>query len=256
MIARLEARRHPRPDGRVLHDRPRHQPRPRQAVSVRRRDARAARRARAGYRGRQVARRSGRAHRPGSHVARPGRHRDSRWDARPERAGRRLSHARGRVCRPRSLRRDGRPHPRVRTERYKYIRNYLPSRPLLQPNRYKDGKPIVQRLRELHAAGKLDELQERLLFSPTRPAEELYDLAADPHELNNLADDPAHGAALDALRQRLAAWEQDTGDLGRVSRERGDVRQRHGCLSRQRPGRARPNRPRARAQHRADETLG
>ena len=65
----------------------------------------------------------------------------------------------------------------VRTARYKYIRNYLNQRPHLQPNAYKDGKQIVQRLRKLHAAGKLNELQERLLFSPTRPAEELYDLA-------------------------------------------------------------------------------
>ncbi len=54
----------------------------------------------------------------------------------------------------------------VRTERYKYIRNYLAGRPHLQPNRYKDGKQIVARLRELHAAGELDALQEELLFAP------------------------------------------------------------------------------------------
>src|SRR5262249_17892142 len=31
----------------------------------------------------------------------------------------------------------------VRTARFKYIRNFLPLRPHLQPNAYKDGKPIV-----------------------------------------------------------------------------------------------------------------
>ena len=102
----------------------------------------------------------------------------------------------------------------VRTARYKYIRNFLPGRPLLQPNRYKDAKAIVRRLRELHDAGGLDELQERVLFSPTRPAEELYDLAADPHEVRNLAGDPAHRATLESLRGRLDAWIAATGDRG------------------------------------------
>jgi arylsulfatase A-like enzyme len=104
----------------------------------------------------------------------------------------------------------------VRTDTYKYIRNYLNQRPHLQPNAYKDGKQIVQRLRELHAGRKLNEVQERLLFSPTRPAEELYDLQADPHELVNLAGDPQHQQTLETLRAKLAAWESETGDQGRV----------------------------------------
>jgi arylsulfatase A-like enzyme len=104
----------------------------------------------------------------------------------------------------------------VRTERFKYVRNYLNERPHLQPNRYKDDKAIVKKLRELHAAQKLDALQEQLLFAPKRPAEELYDLAADPHELKNLAADPAHRDTLAALRKRLADWEEATGDRGRT----------------------------------------
>jgi arylsulfatase A-like enzyme len=104
----------------------------------------------------------------------------------------------------------------VRTDGYKYIRNFYPKRPHLQPNRYKDNKPIVKRLRELHAAGKLDELQDRLLFSPTRPEEELYDLQADPHEIKNLAGDPAHRDTLAALRARLADWMEKTNDRGRT----------------------------------------
>ena len=63
----------------------------------------------------------------------------------------------------------------------------IPDRPHLQPNRYKDNKAIVKRLRALHEEGKLNDLQEKLLFAPTRPKEELYDLHADPHELHNLA---------------------------------------------------------------------
>lgn len=104
----------------------------------------------------------------------------------------------------------------VRTARFKYIRNDLNDRPLLQPCSYKDDKAIVQRLRALHAEGKLNALQESLLFAPTRPAEELYDLAADPQELTNLAGDPAYRETLQTLRKRLADWEQATGDKGRT----------------------------------------
>jgi arylsulfatase A-like enzyme len=103
----------------------------------------------------------------------------------------------------------------VRTERFKYVRNYLPERPHLQPNRYKDNKPIVQKLRELHEVGKLDPLAERLLFAPKREAEELYDLQADPFETKNLASDPAHKATLEEMRRRLAVWEKETNDHGR-----------------------------------------
>jgi arylsulfatase A-like enzyme len=105
----------------------------------------------------------------------------------------------------------------VRTTQFKYVRNFYPDRPHLQPNRYKDNKPIVKRLRELHAAGKLDALQEKLLFSPTRAAEDLYDLAADPFETKNLAADPAHRATLEQLRGRLDKWMAETGDRGKES---------------------------------------
>jgi arylsulfatase A-like enzyme len=103
----------------------------------------------------------------------------------------------------------------VRTSQFKYIRNYLNERPHLQPNRYKDGKAILQSLRALHAAGKLDPLQEKLLFAPTRPKEELYDLTADPFEVKNLAGDPAYRSVLEEMRKRLADWEVQTDDKGR-----------------------------------------
>lgn len=103
----------------------------------------------------------------------------------------------------------------VRTEHFKYIRNYYPQRPHLQPNRYKDNKAIVRTLRELHATGKLNELQEKLLFAPTRPDEELYDLRTDRFEVRNLAGDPAYGKTLEELRARLIRWEKESSDHGR-----------------------------------------
>jgi N-sulfoglucosamine sulfohydrolase len=52
-----------------------------------------------------------------------------------------------------------------------------------------------------------------------RPAEELYDLAADPHEQHNLAADPQHAARRDALRTELEAWMREQGDRRTVFAE-------------------------------------
>jgi hypothetical protein len=50
-----------------------------------------------------------------------------------------------------------------------------------------------------------------------RPAEELYDLAKDPYEQNNLATDPAHAEPLATLREKLKAWRLQQGeDLSKV----------------------------------------
>jgi arylsulfatase A-like enzyme len=102
----------------------------------------------------------------------------------------------------------------VRTERFKYIRNFMPDRPHLQPNAYKDHKPCLIALRKARADGLLDAVQETL-FAPRRPDEELYDLARDPWEIHNLAAEPAHRETLETLRRRLARWMEETGDRGR-----------------------------------------
>ncbi len=49
-----------------------------------------------------------------------------------------------------------------------------------------------------------------------RPAEELYDLTADPLEQRNLAADPAHATRLAGLRAEVDAWMKSTGDKGTV----------------------------------------
>jgi arylsulfatase A-like enzyme len=103
----------------------------------------------------------------------------------------------------------------VRSERFKYIRNFYPNRPYLQPNRYKDEKAIVQTMRSLHAAGRLTPEQAHIL-APARPSEELYDLQNDPHELRNLAADPAQAGVLTEHRRALDEWISTTDDHGRT----------------------------------------
>jgi arylsulfatase A-like enzyme len=111
----------------------------------------------------------------------------------------------------------------VRTENFKYIRNFYPQRPLLQPSNYKDTKPIIIRLRELHAGGKLNALQEALLFAPTRPPEELYDVEKDRFETVNLAGDPHYAATLGELRARLEQWSLESRDPAPESAEAYDL---------------------------------
>jgi len=103
----------------------------------------------------------------------------------------------------------------VRTQQYKYIRNFLSYRPHTQPNQYKDGKKISITMRKLHEEGKLNELQGRI-YNPTRPTEELYDLKSDPNETKNLAADPKYAKQLAKLRKILYDWMVETKDLGLI----------------------------------------
>ncbi len=52
-----------------------------------------------------------------------------------------------------------------------------------------------------------------------RPAEELYDLEADPGQLHNLAGEPGHRAQLEEMRRVVKEWRADTGDVGKDPRE-------------------------------------
>lgn len=110
----------------------------------------------------------------------------------------------------------------VRTDPFLYIRNFHPQRPLLQPNAYKDGKTILQTLRSLQDAGKLDALQEKLLFSPTRPPEELYEWTKDRWQLTNLVEQTEHQQTLTQLRARLDRWMAESREQGPESEKMYD----------------------------------
>jgi hypothetical protein len=106
----------------------------------------------------------------------------------------------------------------VHEERFHYIRNYTEGPTFASLNRYKEKCfPIMPLMRELYAAGKLTG-PARDLMERRGPSDELYDTAADPHEIRNLANssDPAHREALARLRAALDTWISDTGDRGAV----------------------------------------
>jgi hypothetical protein len=101
----------------------------------------------------------------------------------------------------------------VRDSRYRYVRNEMPELTRWLWSSYSFVHPAAQSLFEGHRAGTLTEAQSYLL-ADSRPAEELYDLREDPHEIRNLADDPGHAEVLAGLRARLDGFLAEHGDLG------------------------------------------
>jgi N-sulfoglucosamine sulfohydrolase len=110
----------------------------------------------------------------------------------------------------------------VRSERFQYIRNDDHELPLTPPA---DAvrSPTFQAMRRLRDEKKLTPAQ-RASFVHPRPAEELYDIDADPHELRNLAADPNFAKTLDEMRRALAEWERETNDVvaGKLSPDEFD----------------------------------
>ena len=104
----------------------------------------------------------------------------------------------------------------VRTGRHKFIRNFLPDRPYAQANDYIAKQyPTLGVVRDLHASGKLTPVQAQWMAA-RKPDVELYDLQADPHEVNNLAGMASHGSIEKDLSSRLEAWIRKTGDQGAI----------------------------------------
>ncbi|MFA6546521.1 MAG: sulfatase [Limisphaerales bacterium] len=107
----------------------------------------------------------------------------------------------------------------VRDAQYRYIRNFMPERPFLQANAYKERSyPVWNLIKELGAAGKLTEWQKNFYLAPSIPPEELFDMTNDPHSMNNLAASakPEHQAALKRLRVELEKWIEESNDQGRI----------------------------------------
>ena len=99
----------------------------------------------------------------------------------------------------------------VRSQQYKYIRNFLPEYAKTPPA---DAvrSPTFQTMRKLRDAGELTEAQ-MMVFKKPAPKEELFDTKADPFEINNLADDPAYAAQLEQFRNELTAFRDSTQDV-------------------------------------------
>jgi N-sulfoglucosamine sulfohydrolase len=103
----------------------------------------------------------------------------------------------------------------VRDKKFRYIRNYYPLKPYVLWVPYRNRMPIMQELIRLSVKDSLEGAQ-KIWFSDTRPPEELYDCEKDPHQINNLADDPEYREILKRLSGRLNRWMINTNDMGKI----------------------------------------
>jgi uncharacterized sulfatase len=99
----------------------------------------------------------------------------------------------------------------IRKGRYRYVRNYQPFNPDGLQNNYRYRMLAYQEWRQLYDAGKLNAEQRQ--FFEARPAEQLFDVEADPHEVHNLAGDPKHSETLAMMRTRLRQIVKSLPDL-------------------------------------------
>jgi arylsulfatase A-like enzyme len=101
----------------------------------------------------------------------------------------------------------------VRNKRFKYLKNFHPDRPYYLPVAYREKMEVMQELLRMRDAGTLDEYQAQW-FRTSKVEEELFDTENDPHELNNIAGDPAYADVLASLRAECERWIKAIDDKG------------------------------------------
>ena len=135
----------------------------------------------------------------------------------------------------------------VRTKTHLYIRNFTPERwPAGTPRKYlgakydQEGHLVASTLAPEHSgyhdiddgptlqwmiANRAEPAVGKLLQAAVakRPAEELFDIQADPDCLNNLAGDPKAASVQAALSDALTQYLTRTGDLRQTDPEAGQV---------------------------------
>lgn len=111
----------------------------------------------------------------------------------------------------------------VRSQNFKYLRNFYPERPYTQFNAYKKHSyPMLTLMQIMYKKGELTPEQARFM-GQDRPAEELYDLVNDPYELYNLADSAAYQEERKKLSNVLDDWLEEA-DHGQYPEDPKEIR--------------------------------
>lgn len=100
----------------------------------------------------------------------------------------------------------------VRDKKFRYRKNFMPHRIYGQHVWYLWKAPAMRSWEKMYKEGKCNKIQS--LFWQPKPAEELYDTTADPWEVHNLADDPAHKDTLLRMRKACRDWIMEIRDTG------------------------------------------
>jgi arylsulfatase A-like enzyme len=104
----------------------------------------------------------------------------------------------------------------ARDHRFLYIRNYQPELPYAGHITYRNQSVTMQEWLRLQADGALTG-DAALWMRASRPAEELFDVRADPHQVRDLSADPAHRATLARMRGAVEAWMMRIADQGLIN---------------------------------------
>jgi arylsulfatase A-like enzyme len=104
----------------------------------------------------------------------------------------------------------------ARDKRFLYIRNFAPELPYAGHIIYRNQSDIMQEWFRLQAERKLTG-PAALWMRTHRPAEELYDTKADPHQIENLAGNPEYRSTLERMRQAVTKWMTQIGDQGLIN---------------------------------------
>lgn len=110
----------------------------------------------------------------------------------------------------------------VRDHQYLYIRNMIPERnPAGDPTVHQsvgqfgdvDNSITKYLIMSMEGKGSVNSLDYFKLSFGKRPAEELYDVVADPYQLMNLAEDKNFSTVKTRMQEKLQNWMEETGDL-------------------------------------------
>jgi arylsulfatase A-like enzyme len=106
----------------------------------------------------------------------------------------------------------------VRDRKFQYLKNFQPEKPYMQDITYRLDMDLMKELLRFNKEHRLNAIQN-LWFRKTKPVEELYDIEADPYNLNNLAQDKKYAGKLEELRNELSSWMNLTNDKGFIPEE-------------------------------------
>lgn len=125
---------------------------------------------------------------------------------------------------------EGPPYPirAVTDGEYRYIRNLTPQSALVLKWMLGEGPnyPTGYWRSWMFAATQREEANDLVQRYLPRPPVELYHTAEDPHQLNNLAGNPAYDKVQSRLRRALEQWRRRQKDLG-TALDTGEAFQEH-----------------------------
>lgn len=105
----------------------------------------------------------------------------------------------------------------VRDADFKYIKNYRSNEPWVKFIPYRDQMDLMQELLRIGKEKGSDlPSSQQWIIAQNKPDEELYDTGKDPHEINNLAAEPAYTSKLEELRKAHEDWKEKTKDMGHI----------------------------------------